>query len=75
MSKESVVNLIGIFSPICLMKVKQLLLGLNSGEKLQILIQDFEVINDLERILGCSSDKIIDMKKEQNHFRISILKG
>jgi TusA-related sulfurtransferase len=75
MTQESAINLIGVFSPFCLMKIKQLMLGLSRGESLQILLQDSEVVDDLKRIFDCSSDDIIDIREEQNHFRILIRKG
>ncbi len=75
MAQESVLDLIGEISPICLMKIKHQLLGMQRGEKLQILIRDTEVVNNLKIIIDRSSDEIIDSVKEQNHLRIMIRKG
>ena len=75
MPSESVVNLVGVLSPFCLMKTKKMLLELNPGEMVHILIQDSEVISDLKRIIDCSSDEIVKIQKKGNHFKISIKKG
>lgn len=75
MPKKTIINLIGILSPFCLMKIKQQLSGLERGEILLVLLQDKEVLSDLRKILECSADKIIDVKNEQTHFKVLIQKS
>ncbi len=75
MPTKSVVNLVGVYSGFSLMITKKMLLDINPGERIHILLQDPEVIDDLNRIIDNSKDEIINILKEQDHFKISIQKG
>jgi TusA-related sulfurtransferase len=68
-------DLIGIVSPICLLKCKSALSRLNPGELLEIMVQDEEVIASLAMILKQSPDSMESFNKEGECFRISIRKG
>ena len=46
-----------------------------SGENIQVLLQDFDVIDDLKNILDCSVDEIVEIQKKKNHYKITIRKG
>jgi TusA-related sulfurtransferase len=75
MASETVVNLVGVLSPLCLMKTKKMLLELNPGDQIHVVLKDSEVINDLKKIIDCSADEIVQFKKVQNYYLISIQKG
>jgi len=74
-SSKPVLNLVGVLSPFCLLKIKKSLSETTSGESIQVLLQDFDVIDDLKKILNCCSDEIIEIQKKRNHYKIFIRKG
>ena len=67
--------LIGVVSPICLLKCKSALSRLNPGEVLDVLVQDEEVVESLSMILKQSQDRMEAFSKEGECYRISIRKG
>ncbi|MBT4288565.1 MAG: hypothetical protein HOD92_14665 [Deltaproteobacteria bacterium] len=75
MSSKPVLNLVGVLSPFCLLKIKKMLMENASGESFQVLLQDFDVIDDLKNILDCSVDEIVEIQKKKNHYKITIRKG
>jgi TusA-related sulfurtransferase len=68
-------DLIGVVSPICLLKCKSALSRLNPGEVLEVMVQDEEVVESLSMILKQSQDSMESFKKEGECFRLSIRKG
>lgn len=75
MAMASTLDLIGVISPICLLKCKSALSRLNPGEVLDVLVQDEEVVESLSMILKQSQDRMESFYKEGECFRISIRKG
>lgn len=75
MSIQSELNLIGVFSPVCLMRCKSELNTMQSGDYVDVLIADPEVADELEKIIKPSNDKVIHRRKESDHYRIRILRG
>jgi len=75
MSSKPVLNLVGVLSPFCLLKIKKMLMENTSGESIQVLLQDFDVIDDLKKIIDCSTDEIVKIQKKKNHYKITIRKG
>ena len=75
MEMASTLDLIGVVSPICLLKCKSALSRLNSGEVLEVMVQDEEVVESLSLILKQSRDSMESFTKEGECFRISIRKG
>lgn len=71
----STLDLIGVVSPICLLKCKSALARLNPGEVLEVVVQDEEVVESLSMILKQSRDELEAFSKEGDCFRISIRKG
>jgi TusA-related sulfurtransferase len=71
----SLLDLMGVVSPICLLKCKSALSRLNPGEVLDVLVQDEEVVESLSMILKQSQDRMEGYSKEGECFRISIRKG
>jgi TusA-related sulfurtransferase len=75
MEAASTLDLIGVVSPICLLKCKSALERLNPGEVLDVLVQDEEVVESLSMILKQSQDSMESFTREGECFRISIRKG
>jgi len=75
MEMASTLDLIGVVSPICLLKCKSALARLDPGEVLEVLMQDQEVVESLSMILKQSEDRMEAFSKEGECFRLSIRKG
>ncbi|NTV33113.1 MAG: sulfurtransferase TusA family protein [Deltaproteobacteria bacterium] len=75
MEMASTLDLIGVVSPICLLKCKGALSRLNPGEVLEVMVQDEEVVESLSMILKQSQDSLESITKEGECFRISIRRG
>jgi tRNA 2-thiouridine synthesizing protein A len=75
MEMASTLDLIGVVSPICLLKCKSALSRLNPGEVLDVLVQDEEVVESISMILKQSQDRMEAFSKEGECYRISIRKG
>jgi TusA-related sulfurtransferase len=67
-------DLIHIISPLCLLKCKSELNRLNSGEVLEIWLQDYEVVENIEKIISLSNDRIIGADKANDRFCLYIEK-
>ena len=68
-------DLIGIVSPVCLLKSKSVLSKMNSGELLEIIIKDPDVVDELVKIIERSKDQVIKSEPDGNHFRVCIKKS
>lgn len=67
--------LVGVISPVCLMKCKSCLSSMHAGEAMDVLVQYPEVVEELERIIERSVDEVADCSKEGDTYRICIRKG
>lgn len=74
MASKPVFDLIGVVYPICLLKCKNELDRLDSGDELEVLVQDPEVVNDIARIIHGSRCCLIASHQEQDHYRLHIQK-
>ena len=68
-------DLKGITWPVCLLTFKQTLLTLVSGERLEVVIHDPEVAEQILMIVERSPDRIIDRHMEGKKLRLRIEKG
>ena len=68
-------DLIGVVSPVCLLKCKSVLAGMSAGDVLEIFLQDFEVVEELIKIIQPSKDQVISNELERDHYRICVRKG
>ena len=68
-------DLKGIVSPVCLLKCKSVLAGMNTGDVLEILLQDPEVVDELIKIVERSEDRVMKSQRDGDHYRISIKKS
>ena len=75
MTPKSVFDLIGVVSPICLLKCKSELDRMDSGDELEIMVQDPEVVKDLLRIIHRSQCCLIASHNEEDHYRLHIQKN
>jgi len=75
MSSKSELNLLGVMSPLCLLKCKSSLEEMKSGNFLEVLVQDPEVVEDLVKIIERSKDQIVKIETEDEYFRVQIEKG
>jgi len=75
MGMASTLDLIGVVSPICLLKCKSALARLNPGEMLDVLVQDAEAVESISMILKQSEDRMEAFSKEGECYRISIRRG
>ena len=72
-SKE--LDLIGVVSPVCILKCKSELARMATGYTLEVLLQDPEVVEELIKIVERSKDHVIKSEQEGDHFRIQLKKG
>lgn len=72
---NSKLDLIGIISPLCLLKCKSVLTAMESGHVLEVLLQDSEVVEKLVKIIERSQDQVMKSKMEGDLYRICIKKG
>ena len=75
MEMASTLDLIGVVSPICVLKCKSALSRLNPGEVIEVMVQDEEVVESLSMILKQSQDRMEAFSKEGGCYRISIRRG
>lgn len=75
MPLKSELNLLGVMSPLCLLKCKSFLDEMKSGNSLEVLVQDPEVVEDLLKIIERSKDQVIKVETEDEYFRVHIEKG
>ena len=68
-------DLIGVVSPVCLLKCKSVLARMSAGDVLEIFLQDFEVVEELIKIIQPSKDQVISNELERDHYRICVKKG
>ena len=72
---ELELDLIGVISPVSLLKCKSVLKTMPRGNILTILINDDEVVKDLTLIIKRSVDSVCFLQKEKDHTKIKIKKG
>jgi TusA-related sulfurtransferase len=75
MNSKNEINLIGVISPVCLLKCKSTLAGMNSGDMLEILLQDPEVVDELIKIVERSNDRVVSKQRDSDHYRVTIRKS
>jgi TusA-related sulfurtransferase len=74
-SSNSKLDLTGVISPLCLLKCKSVLTGMESGHVLEVLLQDSGVVEMLVKIIERSQDQVMESKMEKDLYRICIKKG
>jgi TusA-related sulfurtransferase len=51
------------------------LAGMNTGDVLEILLQDPEVVDELVKIIERSKDEVIKSQQDGDHYRVWIKKA
>ena len=74
-SSNSKLDLTGVISPLCLLKCKSVLTGMEAGHVLEVLLQDSGVVEKLVKIIERSQDQVLKSKMEGDLHRICIRKG
>ena len=74
-SSNSKLDLTGVISPLCLLKCKSVLTGMESGHVLEVLLQDPGVVEKLVKIIARSHDQVMKSRMEGDLYRICIKKG
>ena len=72
MSSTVELDLRGVGLPVCLLKCKSALAGMDSGDALDVLVEDPEVVEDLVKIIRRSQGRLIRPRREGGHYRIHI---
>jgi len=75
MLSTSQLDLTGISWPVCLLKFKQNLLALRTGQRLEVLVQDPDVADHIVMIVNRSEDRVIDRQLDGEGLRFCIQKG
>jgi TusA-related sulfurtransferase len=65
-------DLRGVVLPICLLKCKTALMGMEPREELDILISDPHVVEDLVKIIKRSQGMAVRPRREGDHYRLHI---
>ena len=65
-------DLRGVVLPICLLKCKTTLMGMDPREELDILVSDPHVVEDLVKIIKRSQGMVVRPRREGDHYRLRI---
>ena len=74
-AKTSQLNLVGVVSPVCLLKCQSALNILKSGDVLEVMVQDPEVVNNLQKIIERSANQVVKTEQKDEYFQIFIRRG
>ena len=74
-TKTSQLNLVGVVSPVCLLKCQSALNILKPGNILEVMVQDPEVVNNLQKIIERSANQVIKTERRDDYFQIVIHRG
>jgi len=74
-AKTSQLNLVGVVSPVCLLKCQSALNILKPGNILEVMVQDPEVVNNLQKIIERSANQVVKTERRDEYFQIFIRRG
>ncbi len=72
---DAELDLRGVLCPINFVKTKLKLESMGPGEVLEIVLDSGEPIQNVPKSLKDEGHKIVDVKKEDDHFRLKICKA
>lgn len=75
MASNLKLNLVGILSPISLLKCKSVLAQMHCGDVLEISLQDPDVVEELIKIVERSNDKVMKSKRKGDDYILHIQRG
>ncbi len=73
--KISQLNLVGVVSPVCLLKCQSALNMLKPGDVLVAMVQDPEVVNNLQKIIERSANQVLKTEQRDEYFQLFIRRG
>jgi len=73
--ETSQINLVGVVSPVCLLKCQSALNILKPGDMLEVMVQDPEVVNNLQKIIERSANQVVKTERRDEYFQIFIRRG
>ena len=73
-AKDSI-DLRGVMCPMNFVKAKLKLEALDAGEVLEIILDSGEPIQNVPKSIKDEGHKIVDVKKEDDHFRLKVEKS
>ena len=74
-AKQSELNLIKDFFPVCLMKCKGALNLMQPGDCMDVLVAGREIADALDEIISHSDDTRVKRYKESGHYRLRFFKA
>ncbi len=75
MASKIVLDLKGIFSPLNLLKCKSCLKSMETGNILEVLLEDTDAVQDLIMIVQRSQDEVIYKKEMEDCICLGIKRG
>ncbi|MBI5598997.1 MAG: sulfurtransferase TusA family protein [Deltaproteobacteria bacterium] len=72
---DAVLDLRGVLCPMNFVKAKLKLEGMDSGQVLEIVLDSGEPIQNVPKSIKEEGHRIVEVKKEDDHFRLKIEKG
>lgn len=74
MAANNILDLNGIAWPFCLLECNRVADQMKSGERLEVISGDPEVVEDIVKIFNRSPEHSITWNRESDHFRIMIVR-
>jgi TusA-related sulfurtransferase len=75
MKPDQKLDLRQISIPICLLEFKRTLQAMEPGKVMEVFVGDEETLEDIEKIVDRSPDRIIKMAAIGGHYRALVKKG
>ena len=72
---DDFLDLRGVLCPINFVKTKLKLEGMEAGQVLEVVLDSGETIQNVPKSIKEEGHTIVEVKREQNHFRLKIQKG
>lgn len=72
---DPVLDLRGVMCPINFVKTKLKLESMNQGEVLEVVLDSGEPIQNVPKSIKEEGHRIVEVKKEEDHFRLKIQKS
>ncbi|MBI5827858.1 MAG: sulfurtransferase TusA family protein [Deltaproteobacteria bacterium] len=72
---DAVLDLRGVLCPINFVKTKLKLEAMDSGQVLEIVLDSGDPIQNVPKSIKEEGHRIVEVKKEEGHFRLKVQKG
>ncbi len=74
MTGKNRLNLVGVAWPLCLLKCNQAVQQMGSGEKLEVMFKDKDVIPDMIRLVTRTGPCQVKVEKHSTHISLHLIK-